>query len=85
MADRELFSKRFKTARGKTFFFDVKENSNGRFVKITESIPMGGENFRRAFMTVSEEVLSQFIEVLQSINEEIGKMSGEENKIDSLQ
>ncbi len=39
MPDREIHSERFRTDRGKTFFFDVKENENGKFVKITEKAP----------------------------------------------
>jgi len=71
MADVEIFSKRFKTPRGKTFFFDVKKNSNGKFVKITESIPLGASNYKRAFMTVAEENLPQFIRTLEEIKEEM--------------
>lgn len=64
MADHELHSERFKTERGKTFFFDIKENSNGRFVKITESIPQG-ESYKRTFITVPEESLNEFLEILE--------------------
>ncbi|RLD18890.1 MAG: hypothetical protein DRI36_00325 [Caldiserica bacterium] len=73
MADVEIFSRRFKTQRGKTFFFDVKKNSNGKFVKITESIPQGNSNYRRAFMTVSEEALPEFIKTLEEIKQEMEK------------
>jgi len=71
MADREIHSERFRTGRGKTFFFDVKENENGKFVKITESIPLGEEKFKRNFITVSEESLQEFISVAQKIIEVI--------------
>ena len=71
MPDREIYSERFRTDRGKTFFFDVKENVNGRFVKITESIPLGGERYKRNFITVSEESLGEFITLAQKVVEVI--------------
>ena len=71
MPDRELYSERFRTDRGKTFFFDVKENVNGRFVKITESISLGGERYKRNFITVSEESLGEFITLAQKVVEVI--------------
>ena len=71
MPDREIHSERFRTDRGKTFFFDVKENENGKFVKITESIPLGEEKFKRNFITVSEESLEEFISVAKKVVEVI--------------
>jgi len=71
MPDQEIYSERFRTDRGKTFFFDVKENVNGRFVKITESIPQGGERYKRNFITVSEESLGEFITLAQKVVEVI--------------
>lgn len=71
MADREIYSERFRTERGKTFFFDVKENDNGKFVKITESIPLGEEKYKRNFITVSEESLGEFISMAQKVLEMI--------------
>ena len=71
MPDREIYSERFRTDRGKTFFFDVKENVNGRFVKITESISLGGERYKRNFITVSEESLGEFITLAQKVVEVI--------------
>ena len=59
MPDQELHSERFRTDRGKTFFFDLKKNENGKFLKITESIPTG-EGFRRNFITVPEESMEEF-------------------------
>ena len=71
MPDREIHSERFRTDRGKTFFFDVKENENGKFVKITESIPLGEEKFKRNFITVSEESLEEFISLAKKVVEVI--------------
>ncbi len=71
MPDREIHSERFRTDRGKTFFFDVKENENGRFVKVTESIPLGEERFKRNFITISEESLGEFITLAQKVLEVI--------------
>lgn len=67
--NRELVSFRFKTERGKTFFFDIKENENGRFVKITESRPKLGESnsYIRNFMTVPESFLDEFMENLKNV------------------
>ncbi|MFW6134295.1 MAG: hypothetical protein ACOC5R_01825 [Elusimicrobiota bacterium] len=65
--NRNLNSFRFKTDRGKTFFFDIKENKNGRFLKITESRPRFGEtdSYIRNFMTVPEDFLPEFGEQLK--------------------
>ncbi len=67
MPDQEIYSERFRTDRGKTFFFDVKENVNGKFLKITESIPLGGEKYKRNFITVSEESLGEFITLARKV------------------
>jgi hypothetical protein len=66
--NRDLVSYRFKTEKGKTFFFDIKRNENGRFLKITESRPrMGQENsYIRNFMTVPEDSLDEFMENLNN-------------------
>jgi len=71
MQDKEIYSERFKTSRGKTFFFDVKQNRNGKFVKITESIPLGEEKYKRNFITISEESLGEFIGLAQKVMEMI--------------
>lgn len=80
MPDVEIYSDRFKTARGKTFFFDVKSNENGRFIKITESIPQGGSQYRRNFITVSEEDLESFIKTARNAQEYLsGETGGSQN------
>ena len=68
MENMDLNSFRFKTDRGKTFFFDILSNSNGRYLRITESRPkMGEENsFIRNFMTIPEEYLLEFMEQLKN-------------------
>ena len=68
MENKDLNSFRFKTDRGKTFFFDILSNSNGRFLRITESRPkMGEENsFIRNFMTIPEEYIVEFMEQLNN-------------------
>ncbi|MFC2091291.1 DUF3276 family protein [Elusimicrobiota bacterium] len=67
----DLVSYRFKTDRGKTYFFDVKGNESGRFLKITESRPRVGEqnSFIRNFMTIPEDYLEEFINNLHNIVE----------------
>lgn len=68
MENNDLVSYRFKTDKGKTFFFDVKGNDNGRFVKITESRPRMGqeEGYIRNFMTIPEDSLEEFISNLSN-------------------
>jgi hypothetical protein len=80
MADVEIHSLRFKTQRGKTFFFDIKQNRNGKFVKITESIPQGG-NYHRTFITVPEESLKEFVGVLGQAEEFIENGRGKSEPI----
>ncbi len=75
MADVEIHSFRFKTQRGKTFFFDIKQNRSGKFVKITESIPQGG-SYRRTFITVPEESLKEFVGMLGQAEEFLEKGNG---------
>ena len=69
MPDLEIHSERFKTDRGKTFFFDVKENQNGRFVRITESIPIGEDKYKRNFITIPEEAIGEFIGLSEKVKE----------------
>ncbi len=66
--NKDLVSYRFKTDKGKTFFFDVKTNDNGRFLKITESRPRMDENnsYIRNFMTIPEDSLGEFVQNLQN-------------------
>ncbi|MGM0568214.1 MAG: hypothetical protein ACQESB_03230 [Elusimicrobiota bacterium] len=67
----EIASFRFKTDRGKTFFFDLKKNENGRFLRITESRSKPGEKdkYIRNFMTVPESYVDEFIDKLVSAGE----------------
>jgi len=79
MSDMEIFSTKFKTERGKTFFFDVKSNENGKFLKLTESIPQGNSNFRRAFMTISEEDLPKFMDTVREVMDKLGTEEGDDS------
>lgn len=80
--NRDLVSYRFKTEKGKTFFFDVKTNENGRFLKITESRPrMGEENsYIRNFMTVPEDALGEFVDNLKNTLEYFTENKEENNE-----
>lgn len=80
--DLVLASYRFKTDKGKTFFFDVKRNENGRFLKITESRPrMGEENsYIRNFMTVPEDALGEFAENLKNTFDYFAENRDEKNE-----
>ena len=62
----ELASFRFETGKGKTFFFDVKENVFGLFLKITES-RHSDEGYIRSSIMVSEDVMNEFSEKLDEV------------------
>jgi hypothetical protein len=51
----------------KTFFFDLKENQRGRFLRITEDV-----NGRRDTIILPAPGLLDFIHVLQSVAEDCG-------------
>ncbi len=61
MEETTLYSKKIIT-RNKAFFLDLKENPNGKFLKITES---NGE--KRSFIFMPEEGLKEFCESIQEI------------------
>ena len=61
MDNRELYSQMVKT-RSKVFFFDLKENLNGRFLKVTEK---SGD--KRNTIMIPEEGLEEFVNALQSM------------------
>ena len=79
--NKDLTSFRFKTERGKTFFFDIKENENGKYVRITESRPRMKdgelESYIRNFMTIPEDFLSEFIEHLKHTLDYLKRSDGE--------
>ena len=54
MEETTLYSKKIIT-RNKAFFRDLKENPNGKFLKVTES---NGE--KRSFIFIPEEGLNEF-------------------------
>lgn len=56
-----LYSKKIIT-RNKAFFLDFKQNSNGKFLKVTES---SGD--KRSFVFIPEEGLKEFCESLNEI------------------
>ena len=62
----ELFSKKVR-GRQRTFFFDLKQSSNGKFVKVSE-LSRGGQ--RSTIMFDGEDV-DAFIEALQEIKAEL--------------
>jgi hypothetical protein len=64
MEEKTLYTKKIIT-RNKAFFLDLKENPNGKFLKVTES---NGE--KRSFVFIPEEGLKEFSESLnEMINE----------------
>jgi len=62
----ELASKKIK-GRQRTFFVDLKESSNGKFVKISE-LSRGGQ---RSTIMFDGEDIDSFIEALQEIKSEL--------------
>lgn len=63
--NRPLHTEKIITDR-KTFFLDLKENDRGMFVRITEDV-----RGRRDTIIVPAEVLYEFIEALQQIQDTI--------------
>lgn len=59
--DNELFTRRFEI-ESKLFFLDFKENSNGRYLKITER---SGD--KCSFVTVPAQGLDSFVRQLNEI------------------
>ena len=57
----ELFSKQIK-AKFRTFFVDLKESSNGKFVKISEK-----SHGRKSTIMMDAEDVPVFIEALQEV------------------
>ena len=64
MEEKTLYTKKIIT-RNKAFFLDLKENLNGKFLKITES---NGE--KRSFVFIPEEGLKEFFESLSEVLKE---------------
>lgn len=58
----ELVSKKIK-GRQRTFFLDLKESSNGKFIKISE-LSRGGQ---RSTIMFDEEDIDEFIQALEEI------------------
>ncbi|MFH0813760.1 MAG: DNA-binding protein [Pseudomonadota bacterium] len=66
--DNELLSRRFEI-ENKLFFLDLKENPNGRYLKITEK---SGD--KRSFIIVPQGGLSAFVNELTKFIEEATKL-----------
>lgn len=67
--DNELFSRRFEI-ESKLFFLDLKENPNGRYLKITEK---SGD--KRSFIIVPEGGIESFIGQLAQFHKEYDTIS----------
>lgn len=61
----ELFSKQIK-AKFRTFFIDLKESSNGKFIKISEK-----SHGRKSTIMMDAEDVPVFIEALQEVAEKL--------------
>jgi len=61
----ELFSKQIK-AKFRTFFIDLKESSNGKFVKISEK-----SHGRKSTIMMDAEDVPVFIEALKEVSEKL--------------
>lgn len=64
MEEKTLYTKKIIT-RNKAFFLDLKENPNGKFLKVTES---NGE--KRSFVFIPEEGLKEFGDSLTELIKE---------------
>lgn len=58
--EQKLISKTFKVEQ-KTFYFDLKENMNGRFLRITEA------SGRRSSIIIPDSGFQEFIGIISSI------------------
>lgn len=61
----ELFSKQIK-AKFRTFYIDLKESSNGKFVKISEK-----SHGRKSTVMLDEEDVPMFIEALKEVQQHL--------------
>ena len=61
----ELFSKQIK-AKFRTFFVDLKESSNGKFIKISEK-----SHGQKSTIMMDAEDVPVFIEALQEVQEKL--------------
>ena len=61
----ELFSKQIK-AKFRTFFIDLKESSNGKFIKISEK-----SHGRKSTIMMDAEDVPVFIEALKEVSEHL--------------
>lgn len=61
----ELFSKQIK-AKFRTFYVDLKESSNGKFLKISEK-----NNGRKSTIMMDAEDIPAFIEALQEVQQHL--------------
>lgn len=63
----ELFSKQIK-AKFRTFYVDLKESSNGKFLKISEKNASSG---RKSTVMMDAEDIPVFIEALQEVQKHL--------------
>lgn len=61
MGEETLFSKKIIT-RNKAFFLDLKQNDNGKFLKVTEN-----NGSKRSFVFIPEEGLKEFSDSITEI------------------
>jgi len=61
----ELYSKQIK-AKFRTFFVDLKESQNGKFIKISEK-----SHGRKSTIMMDAEDVPQFIEALQEVQKQL--------------
>lgn len=61
----ELYSKQIK-AKFRTFFVDLKESSNGKFIKISEK-----SHGRKSTIMMDAEDIPVFIEALKEVQEKL--------------
>ncbi len=77
--EEELVSD-FLKARGRKYYFDVKQKSNGdRYLTISELQP-NNQKFKRMRILVFEEYLKEFSEKLNKVVNQLDKISSKKNQ-----
>lgn len=61
----EIYSKQIK-AKFRTFYIDLKESQNGKFIKISEK-----SHGRKSTIMMDAEDIPQFIEALQEVQQQL--------------
>ncbi|MGC8784962.1 MAG: DUF3276 family protein [Armatimonadota bacterium] len=81
MPDEEIYSCRVSTGR-RTYFFDVKQSTNGDMYLVISESRIEGANFRHSRVLIEEEHLDEFE---KGFREVLGYLRGKRGKKNSAQ